>query len=405
MDSLWDVVVVGAGPAGASAAISARRARPDARVLLLDRDDFPRDKSCGDGIAPQVLDVLASVGVVGIESGYAGVDRLRIGFASGPATVGVMARAAYVIPREIFDARLVQAALHRGVELRRHRVRTVAVADDACHLVLDDRVRARVVIAADGASSVIRRQVAPRRIRASSWPPDLPLPWRSRPIPPGSRGRHTAVAIRGYAPAPARRAGEQVIVFADPHRGGGSSWPAYAWSFPIGDGRANIGYGELFRPGRPLTRQQLLQHLEELLPGAGTGARSWRAHLLPLSTGRPRQPDGRILFAGDAMNLINPITGEGIFYAVASGVLAGRAAVESGDPGRGYRASLRRALGVHLRHTDAAVLLARSPTVVASAVRAADRHQGTFDDLVELGLGDGRLTASVLRGIAAALLR
>jgi len=66
---------------------------------------------------------------------------------------------------------------------------------------------------------------------------------------------------------------------------------------------------------------------------------------------------------------------------------------------------LRRALGVHLRHTDAATLLARSPWVVAAAVRAADRSPGVFDDLVELGLGAGKLTSSALGGIAASLLR
>lgn len=403
MEPVWDLVIVGAGPAGASAALSALHTHPDARVLLLDRDEFPRDKSCGDGIAPHVLDVLRSVGVVGIEAGYAGVDQLRIGFASGRAVDGQMARAAYVIPREVFDARLVHEAMHRGVELRRHRVRTVE--HESGRLVLDGTIRARVVIAADGASSILRRQLAPRRIRATALPSHPPLSWRFWQKPPRSGSSHTAVAIRGYAPVSAGHAAQQVIVFADPDGADSSTWPAYAWSFPIGDGRANIGYGELLRSGQPLTRQHLLERLDELLPGAGIGAQSWRAHLLPLSTGRPRQPDGRVLFAGDAMNLINPVTGEGIFYAVASGVLAGRAALTATDPGRGYRVSLRQALGPHLRHTDAATLLARVPAVVAAAVRAADRTPSVFDDLVELGLGDGKLTASALRGIAAALLR
>ena len=61
-DDIWDVVVVGAGPAGTSAALGALHERPDARVLLLDRSDFPRDKSCGDGVAPHVFDVLRSIG-------------------------------------------------------------------------------------------------------------------------------------------------------------------------------------------------------------------------------------------------------------------------------------------------------------------------------------------------------
>lgn len=430
MEPVWDLVVVGAGPAGASAALSALRSRPDARVLLLDRDDFPRDKACGDGIAPHVFDVLASVGVVGIEAGYAPVDRLRIGFASGPAAAGVMTRAAYVIPRAVFDARLVQAAVQRGAQLRRHRVRTVTERGDL--VVLDGETRARAVIAADGASSVLRRQVAPSSIAAWTWPPDRPVPWRlGRKPPPSSARTHTAVAIRGYAPVAESRAGEQVIVFSAPESGSGpdpgsdltplpnpgsgagpdgagrASWPAYAWSFPIGDGRANVGYGELLASGKPLSRRHLLERLEQLLPGAGTDAESWRAHLLPLSTGRPRQPDGRILLAGDAMNLINPVTGEGIFYAVSSGVLAGRAALNPGDldAGRAYRAELRRTLGWHLRHTDAATALARSPAVMAAAIRASERSPRVFDDLVELGLGAGKLTPPALASIATALIR
>src|SRR5205823_1088681 len=100
-------------------------------------------------------------------------------------------------------------------------------------------------------------------------------------------------------------------------------WPAYAWSFPLGDGRANVGYGELVSAGT--TRQGLVEGLHRLLPGVAPLA--LRAHRLPLSTERPRQPDGRVLLAGDAASLINPLTGEGIFYAVLSGALAGRAAL------------------------------------------------------------------------------
>lgn len=414
---MWDLVVVGAGPAGASAALSALQQRPDARVLLLDREEFPRDKACGDGIAPHVLDVLRSVGVHGVEAGYAAVERLQIGFASGPTAYGVMARPAYVIPRTVFDHRLVRAAVQRGAEFRCHRVRTVAASTDHSHLILDKAVPARVVVAADGASSVVRRQVSPRRVWATSWPVRTPA-WRLSRKPPGveAANPHTAVAIRGYAAVrDGRAAGQQLIVFSDPDGNdgnAGSSWPAYAWSFPIGDGRANVGYGELLPVGRPLSRRHLLARLDELIPGAGDGGTSWRAHHLPLSTGRPRQPDGRILLAGDAMNLINPFTGEGIFYAVASGALAGRAAVasmqqdtEDTDPGHAYRSLLRTRLGVHLRHTDAAALLTRWPAVVDAAVRAAEHRQQTFDDLVELGLGDGRLTPGALAGIAGQLLR
>ena len=66
----WDLVVVGAGPAGAATALGALRADPSLRVLLLDRADFPRDKSCGDGIAPHVVDALRAVGAGDVVDGW-----------------------------------------------------------------------------------------------------------------------------------------------------------------------------------------------------------------------------------------------------------------------------------------------------------------------------------------------
>ena len=74
-----------------------------------------------------------------------------------------------------------------------------------------------------------------------------------------------------------------------------------------------------------------------------------RAHRLPLSTDRPRQPDGRVLLAGDAASLINPLTGEGIFYAVLSGALAGAAAVRGAGAGAAHRRALHERLAAHLR--------------------------------------------------------
>ena len=351
---MWDLVVVGAGPAGASAALGALAARPGARVLLLDRARFPRDKSCGDGVAPHALDVLEAVGASGATDGFRPVSTLRLGFSDATPVVGTMRRPAFVVPRAVLDARLVAAATARGAVLRQHRVRSVE-RRDGC-VVLDGDIAARAVVAADGASSVVRRQVGVA----------------------AARDGHVAVAIRGYAPVPAGREDEQVITFAP------AGWPAYAWSFPVGDGRANVGYGEVLRGGRTLTRDHLLGRLDELLPGAGAGATGWRAHHLPLSSGRPRQPAGRVLLAGDALSLVNPLTGEGIYYAVLSGVLAGRAAAgPAEDPGRAYAAALRRELGRHLRHTTVVARLARRRRVVDAGVAAARADRRVFDDVVE----------------------
>ena len=376
---MYDVVVVGAGPAGSAAALAARAVAPGASVLLLDRAAFPRDKACGDGVAPHALHVLADLGVHGVVEGFAPVRRLQLGYAGSPGVTGMMREPAYVIPREVLDDRLARAAVSAGADLRQHRVREVVVEED--RVVLDGEVTARVVVAADGANSGLRRQLGI----------------------PGQRETSVAVAIRGYAPVRPGAVEEQVIAF------GSGGWPAYAWSFPIGDGRANVGYGEVQRPGRRLQRDRLLARVDELLPGAAVGATAWRAHKLPLSTGRPRQPDGRVLLAGDAASLINPLTGEGIYYAVLSGALAGRAAVIAGDghdAGQRYRDALRRELGRHLRHTSAAASLARNRPVVEFALRRAEADPRVFDGLVELGLGRGLLTPGmVAKGLLPRLPR
>ena len=364
----WDVVVVGGGPAGAACALAARRAAPSARVLVLDRVDFPRDKVCGDGIAAEALDVLADLGVdpAAVTAGSPAVPRLRLTSPRGTTVERATSRPSYVIRRAVLDARLIAAAQEAGAVLRRHHVRQVRVHDR--HVELDHAITAGVLVGADGAESVVRRALHVPRNQPSQL----------------------AVALRGYAPEPPGQRGVQVLVTTE------QRWPAYAWSFPLGDGRANVGYGELVSGGA--TRAELVAGLHRLLPGVSPAG--LKAHRLPLSTGRPRQPDGRVLLAGDAASLINPLTGEGIFYAVLSGALAGTAAAAGAQAGAIYRRALDRRLGRHLRHSSVASRLSHRPALMEAVLRAAATDQRVFDAVVALGLADGRLTPRVL--VAAA---
>jgi geranylgeranyl reductase family protein len=364
--------VVGAGPAGAAAALHARQLRPDASVLLVDKAAFPRDKPCGDGIAPHGVDELRRLDATAAVAGYEPLRRLRLRSPRGAEAARDCTRPNWVIPRAVFDARLVELAVARGVELRQERVRSVD--ERGGEVVVNGHWRAPAVVGADGANSSVRRLLG----LAENPPGDL------------------AIAVRGYAPDPPGER-EQFIAWTAGGR------PAYVWSFSIGDGRANVGYG-LLRRHFGGTRAELHERLGELLPGSLAEPGSLRTHHLPLSTRRPRPGHGRVLLAGDAASLINPLSGEGIYYALASGRLAAAAAFAPGPAPTGvrYERALRAELGRHLRHASIAARALRLPGVLEAGIAATGRSQAAFDTLVEIGLGQARITPGLLARLATA---
>jgi menaquinone-9 beta-reductase len=366
--------VVGAGPAGAAAALEARRLRPDASVLLVDKAAFPRDKACGDGLGPHAVDELAALGAGHVLDGYPPIPGLRLRSPRGLEVAGEPARPNWVVPRAVLDARLVEAATAAGVELRQASARRLEQRDGL--VLLDGELAARVVVGADGANSTVRRLLGA----------------------PSNPDRALAIAIRGYAPAPPGRP-EQLIAWV------AEGWPAYVWSFPTGTGVANVGYG-LLRSRFHADRAELRRRLRDLLPEAEPDQDSLRAHHLPFSSFRPPPGRGQVLLAGDAASLVNPLSGEGIYYALASGRLAARAALTApGEPAAAYRRLLARALGRHLRHSAVLARAIHLPALAEAGLGAAAASPALFETLVELGLGQARITPRLLAALPGGLVR
>ena len=376
-DVMWDVVVVGSGPAGAAAAIGARHADPAAAVLMLDRREFPRDKTCGDAVLGTAFERLAEYGVATatLTGGYGPEHHLRLTSAGGATVARPLNDSMTVLPRRVFDARLREAALAAGAQSLRRTVRGVRDLGD--HVEVDvagpDPLRARVVIGADGVESVVRRVVE------------------------GRDRRQVAIALRGYEAGTDDRTSRMVL---DDRRG-----LAYAWRFSSDDGRANVGYGHLLRDGEVSSRSAMVASMHRLLPDLGVEDADLRAARLPLSTSRQAVAAGRVLLAGDAASLVNPLTGEGIYYAIHSGLLAGSTAIAPDSAARRYRTEMAATFGRHHRHVAVMSALNGRATLLEAGLRAAAADQRVFDDIAALALARGVITTRIGLGLVTQLVR
>ncbi len=234
------MLVVGAGPAGAAAAIEGRRLGLD--VLVVDKARFPRDKTCGDGLTAGALRGLEALGLdVRKLPSYASVTETVLVSPSGREVLLPLpddGEYAGVVPRAELDAALVERARDEGVTVREGvGVTHVAANADAVDVELDDgtSVCAQWAIAADGHYSPVRRMLDVAGSRASTS--DLGT-WH---------------AFRQYFRGVDD--GRMWVLF-DPEL-----LPGYAWVFPVGGGRANVGFGVLrdtrtgVRTGKQLAAQ------------------------------------------------------------------------------------------------------------------------------------------------------
>ena len=314
----YDVVVVGAGPAGAAAAITSQRA--GLSVMMVDKAVFPRDKCCGDGLTTLALRELETLGLDPdlVDSWY-DVDAAWLRSPSGReirVPLPSDGRYAAVATRLDLDNQLVGLALAAGVDVREgHAFSSIdTTTDDGLEVEIDGvgTVRCGYLIAADGMWSPVRKAVGATI--------------------DGYRGEWHA--FRQYARNVSGPASERLIVWFD-----ADLLPGYAWSFPLPGNRVNIGYGVL-RDGErkvgdmaDLWRDILERpHVVEALgPDFELEGRhsAWpipaRIDAIPLTS-------GRVLFVGDAVAATDVMTGEGIGQALLTGRLAAEAIISRVGP-------------------------------------------------------------------------
>jgi geranylgeranyl reductase family protein len=347
----FDVLVAGAGPAGSAAAI--HLARGGARVLLADKARFPRDKPCGGGLTGRALrhapcDVSPVVEHV--------VDRFVIR-AAYDSRVAKRAAAPLIdmTQRRRLDAHLVEQAAGVGAELRTGAAVSELQLDGSgvTARVGDDRVRASYLVGADGANGVVAR--------AAGLGDGIVL----------------GVALEGN------------VAWDDlAHEAyAGTAWievgvvpGGYGWVFPKGD-HANLGVGGWFGEG-PRLREHLVRLARE--HGVDPSAlRDVRGHRLPMRRIGAPAGRGRVLVAGDAAGLVDPLSGDGIYEAFVSARLAAQAILE----GRldAYETALAAALDRHAQASWAAKrALERSPRSCLWALRAP----GVFEAVAGLLRGE-----------------
>ena len=324
----FDAVVVGAGPAGSTAAY--RLAAAGASVILVDKARFPRDKPCGGGLTLRAVRQL-SFSVDPVVEDVVHRFELRLNYrrafertSSEPLCM--------MTQRRRLDEFLVQKAAEAGAEFRDG----VAVTFDSGSVLVDgERIAAGVVVGADGANGVTARTF------------DL------------AGGHGYGVALEGNAAFASRFRGRLVLELGVVPGG-------YGWVFPKGD-HVNVGVGGWQSEG-PRLRSHLrrLCDAHDVDAGALTALRGYR---LPYRRGASSLARDNVVLIGDAAGLIDPLSGDGMYEAFVSARLAADA-ILSGDL-TSYEPSLLAELGgLHAASWTAKYALDRFPRLTFAIARA-----------------------------------
>ena len=382
---MYDVIIIGGSIAGSATAI--HLARANAHVLLIDRDEFPRNKACGEAIFPKGVDELAALGLLS-EIELAGVHlnrlRFRLDEATAECNISPSGSRGLGIKRSELDTRLLSHAAHAGAEIATGvAVRDVQMASpgEAISRVTTNSglIETRAIVAADGLNSRMRRQVG--------------LDGRR------SNYRYGISAHFEYSPDIASR--------IDVHFYRGHE----VYVTPVGVDLVNVALLCDKPTLRPLSND-LKTGLLRLLPESVTQMQpSWvdGPHVTgPFPAKATHTWRRNLLLVGDAAGFFDAITGEGMSIALrgarlAAGAMLAFLATGSETPLRNYERALRGLQRPSRLLASAMLALAAHPLLARRAIRNLGRKPDTFSRLVGFNSGELGLMDLQLRDVAGML--
>ena len=369
-----DVIVVGAGPGGSSAAHHLAQSGLD--VLLLEKTSFPREKVCGDGLTPRAVKSLVRLGIDTSEAnGFIRNRGLRIIGGGMRLELPWPELSTYpdyglVRPRLDFDELIVRAAQGAGARLQEDTTVTGPVLDETDRVVGvhartadgPQTYHAPLVIAADGSSARLALSLGVQKRD------DRPM----------------GVAVRRYFTSP-RTDDDMLESWLELKGEDGSLLPGYGWVFGVGDGTSNVGLGIL----NTTNAWQRTDYKKLLKDWTGGMPEHWqftdehatgpvRGGALPMGFSRTPHYTRGVLLVGDAGGAVNPFNGEGIPYAMESGLLAAEHAAQAlarpDGPQRelalhGYPQAMKQAYGGYYTLGRVFVTLIGNPHVMSLATR------------------------------------
>ena len=370
MTEHFDLVISGGGPSGAAAAWQA--VQTGARVLVVDKAGFPRDKPCGDGLTARAVSYLQKMGLADEVATFHRINRVTVYSPSRwelsfPKRPG-MPDHGHTVSRTVLDTMLLEHAAKAGAVVRQGSEVSEPIVDDrgrVTGVVLKggEKVHADAVIAADGAYSPIKRALQ---------------------IDSDYNG-YSAIAIR--AEMDANRPDSDSFDIYLKFEFQGDQLPGYGWVFPMGGGRVNIGLGYInsYKNWQAINATQFLGEFLATLPREwelpaieelkkNKSVRAWR---LPMGfTAWPPWRPG-VLFVGDSLGAGKPASGAGISKALESGLAAGEcaiAALENGGPNdfTNYEQRMKAAWGKEYRRGRVLNKLAGYPALAGAGLKLLD---------------------------------